>query len=241
MLGRFAYPQSPDPREPIMSRWWFIALFSLYAASLQQMVLVTSPLQGEVLLPVRIQGEVYLSVGYFLFTATIFFLLCLLGRSRWREGCFLTSYEIGSVFVLFSFIVLPVAIVSWPKRSDPVSLQLLFVVIVEALLLTMIFAKSLDRVLLDTHATLDTIDDKVEYLKLDMTNYYRFSQLVATFFFVFGVGIAASLFPSSGDFGTNKILVHALGSGIGVIYLILYFLWKMISVRREIQILYMSR
>lgn len=241
MLGRFANPQSPDPREPIMSRWWFIALFTLYAASLQQIVLVTSPLQGEVLLPVRIQGEVYLSVGYFLFTVTIFFLLCLLGRSGWREGCFLTSYEIASVFVLFSFIVLPMAIISWPKSSDPVSFQLLFVVIVEALLLTVIFAKSLDRVLLDTHDTFDKIDDKVEYLKLDMTNYYRFSQLIATFFFVFGIGIAASLLPRNDYFVTNDILMHALGSGIGVIYLILYFLWKMNSVRREIQILYMNR
>lgn len=232
MRYKLATLRRPDPRQPIMNRGWFVVVFGVYAAFLQLLV-VSSTLSP------RENPE--LGASYFCVCALVFTALGFLGRRELSTDQFFDPPAITAAIVLFAFLGLPAAFLALSDASAESIFQLGLVASVEGTLLSLIFAKSFDRVLPEKHQYFSRIDDKIAYLELNMTNFYRFSQITGTFFVVFGVGITAALLREGSQFDTSGIALHALASAVGVLYLILYILWKINAIRDEIATLYMAR
>lgn len=77
---------------------------------------------------------------------------------------------------------------------------------------------------------MDLPEDKVEFLRFRMGNWWRFAQVTMTTLFAFGAGVAATTYLNRGAPGLG---VHALTSLVGVIALAAFTLAKFEAVERQ--------
>lgn len=106
---------------------------------------------------------------------------------------------------------------------------MLFIAFIEGIILALVVGRSNDPVL---PTRLDRIAEKnqVDFLKIDLANFWRWTQIVMSFLFAFGIGVAAaspSLATSTVSVELVDIVLHSILSAIGLIYLSVYVLWKM--------------